>query len=239
VGDWALLGVGLAFVLLGVIILPSNWDTGITTIAFFGACTVVFAGTIARKLRFHKLRPISAEIVGGVPIRPSRAVIAQLGGGISALGAVLVVFGRRYPTEFVAASWFVLAVGLFLLLALAVGWLPAGYIQFDPPGITIAHRAFAFMIPWDKIATFASGEFNDNPVLMLWIDDLYGVEPRPPELRERVVKHLRRNESWVGAHVMIMTSQYDLELPLLMRALERYVADPGSRSELAKKRLTA
>jgi hypothetical protein len=34
---------------------------------------------------------------------------------------------------------------------------------------------------------------------------------------------------------MIMTAQYRLDLPLLVKAIERYAAEPSSRAELARR----
>src|SRR6266568_9091794 len=78
--DWALLAIGVGFTGAGLLILPFNPNVGIVTIALFGLSAVVFATTIVRKLRFRRPRPLRAEIVGGVPIRRSRAIVLGRGG---------------------------------------------------------------------------------------------------------------------------------------------------------------
>jgi hypothetical protein len=153
VGDWVLLAIGSGFVALGIFIFPSHHDVGIVTISFFGLCAVTFADTIVRKLRFRRLRPLHAEIVGGVPIRPSKLVLGRLSASIFVFGVLLVRFGGSYGAGFVCIAWLLL-------------------------------------------------------VLLLWVDDLDAVESRPPRYRDKVKKHLARSERWVGAHVMLMTSQY-------------------------------
>ncbi len=232
--DWALLAIGVGFTGAGLLILPFDRNVGIVTIAFFGLCAVVLATKIVRKLRFRRPRPLRAEIVGGVPIRPSRAIAFGLGASLFALGAILVTFGRGYGVTFWSISWLVMAVGSALSIGIAVGWLPVGFIRFDPPGITIARRRWSYTIPWDCISGIAPGELHHNPVLYVWLDNPHAVDAHPPECKEQVVKHLASNARWVGAHVMLMTSQYRLELPLLVQALERYLADPSARAELAR-----
>jgi hypothetical protein len=105
-----------------------------------------------------------------------------------ALGSILVGFGRSYGLVFWSIAWFVAVVGAVVSLGVVAGRLPVGYVQFDPPGITIGGRRWSFTIPWDRVARLPPG---------------------------------------------------GMDLPLLMRALERYVADPSSRSELARPKLPA
>jgi len=60
--DWALLAIGIVFVLSGVIILPSNRDVGIVSLAMFGPATVVATTIILRKLRFRRQQPFGPYI---------------------------------------------------------------------------------------------------------------------------------------------------------------------------------
>jgi hypothetical protein len=235
--DWALLAIGLGFVAMGVGLIPSHRDGAVAVIAFFGACALVAGRNVVRKLRYARMRPIRVEVAGGVRIRPSRTHAAGLSAAILVLGAVLVVFGRTIGVGFWICSWFIAAAGALLSLGVATGRIPVGYVRLDPPGITLGGRRYSYMIPWDRIARLAAGEFHDNPVLLIWIDRPQDVLVRPPELQARAQAALLRNLGWVGAHVMVMTAQYQMDLPLLLRAMERYVADPSSRAELARPRL--
>jgi hypothetical protein len=231
------LAIGLGFVLLGFLLLPREGARAIAPIAFFGACTLVFAATIVRKWRFSRLRPLRAEIAGGVRIPPSRSKALVLGAAITVLGVILVVFGRDHGVILWLISWFIAVVGAGVLIGSAFGWLPVGYLQFDPGGMTIGSRLWAFTVPWDRVARIEAGEFHDNPALYIWIDRPQDVLVHPPQRLSNVLRQLAWSERRLGAHVMVLTSTYDLDLPLLMRALERYVADPASRSELAEKKL--
>lgn len=234
-----LLACGLVPVSFGVVLLPSKLDIAVPCLAFFGTCTVMAISTIVRKRRFVRLRPISVEIVGGTPIRPSRSSLATLATTLLGLGVVLFVYLRSGPMMVVVSIGVMLVTGALLALGLLTGLLPAGYMQFDPSGLTIGGRRGAFTLPWDAIARVSPGEFNDNPVLLLWVRDMSSVVVRPPGARNRVIAGLESNIAWVGAHVMIMSSLYEVDLPLLASAVEKYVASPSARRQLAVPRLPA
>jgi hypothetical protein len=237
--DWALLVGSIAFAVAGLFILHKDRNVGIVTLTLFGACVVVFANNIVRKRRFHRMRPLRAEIAGGVQIRPSRAQALRVSLGFLIVGGALSVFGRSYSALFWCLSMLIFSVGVLLLVGVATRWLPVGYIQFDPEGVTIGRRGWAFLVPWDRVARVAAGEFRDNPVLYLWVDVPEAVVALPAQQQARVLRYLASNLRWGGAHVMLMTGQYELDLPLLMHAIERYLTDPASRSELSRSQLTA
>jgi len=56
--------------------------------------------------------------------------------------------------------------------------------------------------------------------------------------KSEVLKHLVRSQKWFwGAHPLL-TSDYGLNLPLLMKALKRCVANHAARNELSRRLLT-
>jgi len=235
--DWLLLAISVAFVAGGAFILPRKPDIAITCIAFFGVCGAVAARTIVRKRRYAALRLLSVEIVGGTPIRPSRSRIAALAATLLVLGTVLFTFAPSPPIFILICFGVILAAGALLALGLLTGYLPVGFIQFDPSGLTIGQRGHAFTLPWDSVAKVQAAEFNDNPVLLLWLHDATAVLANPPNARARVIARLQSNLSWVGAHVMIISSHYDIDLPFLVTAIEGYVKNPRSRAGLGVPRL--
>ncbi len=237
--DWALLAVAVAFVVCGLLIVTANRDVGIVTIAFFGPCAALAANTIMRKRRFRRLRPLRAEIVGGVPIRLSRAVFLTYSLTFMTMGVVLVLFGRSYGPVFWAIAWGLAIIGCVLLLGFLSGRLANGYVQFDPEGITIGRRRWAYTVPWDDIERVGAGDVSNNPAVFIWLRDFNAVRVHPAEYRNRALKQLASNALWVGAPIMLLTSQYRIDLPLLMKALERYLGDPSSRGELAPRRTIA
>src|SRR5688572_29358707 len=146
--DWAVLTIGVLFVALGLFLLPHEPDVAIVTLAFFGSCALVAAHTVLRKRADSRADLRWAGLVGGVPIRPSRTGAFLLASWITVLGITLLIFGGTYPPAFRAISWLLAAIGALLLLAWLLGWVPAGYLQFDPNGITIAGRRSSYRVPW-------------------------------------------------------------------------------------------
>jgi hypothetical protein len=235
--DWLALAIGVMFVLAGLVIFRFDRNSGIVTLTLFGLCAGVSVATIVRKLRFRRMRPLRVELVGGVPIKPSRANVLIVSSSIAVLGVVILVFGRHYGLVFWSMGWLLAAIGFLLLLGLATGYLPVGHVQFDPGGITIASRKWAYMIPWDNISQMRAGEYSGNPALFIWLHRDHAVEAQPPELNGKVMKLLAMNTGLIGAPVMLMTSRYGLDLPLLACAMERYVTDPSARAELSRRLL--
>jgi len=47
-----------------------------------------------------------------------------------------------------------------------------------------------------------------------------------------------RSQKWFGAPIRLLTSAYGLNLPLLKKALKRYVANHAARNELSRRLLT-
>ncbi|HTN31982.1 MAG TPA: hypothetical protein VL178_14320 [Pseudomonas sp.] len=83
---------GLLLTLAGLVILPKDFKTGVTTLTFFGACFATAVYIILRKLRLQRQTPLAVSVVGGVPIRPSRSRMVMLALGLLLVGSVLAVF---------------------------------------------------------------------------------------------------------------------------------------------------
>jgi hypothetical protein len=235
--DWALLVVAVLFTVAGAIILPHDRNVGIVSIAMFGPCAAVFVIIIMRKLRFRRLRALKAEIVGGVPIRQSRALVVTSSITLAAMGAIFILFGHSYGPVFLVLAWVIALIGGALLIGALSGWWPNGSIQFDPEGITFGRSGFAFTVPWDNIAQVSAGNLNNNPAAFMSLRDYHGILVRPDTRRARALKQLAWNTGWAGAPIVIFTPNYGMDLPLFMAALERYLADPSARAELAPRLL--
>jgi hypothetical protein len=225
-------------VLIGFLILPSERETAIIDFAFFGPLTALAANNIIHKLRFRRMRAVKVEITGGVPIRLSRLTAFVFYATLGVMGLVLVAFGRSFGVVLWSCAWFFTATGAFNLLGLAVGWLPVAYIQFDPEGITIGRRRFGYTVPWDAIATMRATEIQRRPAVCIQLHDLNLVQAHPAHRKPQMLRHLAWNaRKSFGAPVLLMTQDYGLDLPLLMKALERYVVDPSARNELSRRLL--
>jgi hypothetical protein len=233
VKDWALLAINIVFVALGLFILPHNRDVGIVSLALFGPCLVVTAGTVLRKFRFRRIRALKAEIVGGVPIRQSRTQTLVTALVLTLMGVIMILFGRSYGLIFWSLAWLMALLGGTLTIAVLWGLIPNGYLKFDPEGITFGHTRYSYMVPWDNIARLSAGHMHDNPALFIWLHDYGRVTVQPSEKKAQVLKSFAWGTGWAGAPIMLLPSRYGMDLPLLMLALERYLNEPTARSELA------
>jgi hypothetical protein len=232
--DYALLLVSVLFVAIGLFILPHKLDVGIVAIALFGLCSVVHANTIFRKRRDQQTACVTASVIGGVPIRPSRLRVAIMSQAIFGLGVVLVVFAKPMNQLLWYCGWFLVAVGAALLLGMIAGLVPVGYLRFDPLGLTVFYRGWGYTVPWDNIQKVAAGEVYSNPAAYIWIAASERVVPLPEAYRQKVFKHFDFSLRYTGAHLVLMTSNYGIDLPVFIAALERYITDPSTPAELAQ-----
>ena len=230
--DWALAGIGIVFVLMGLVILPSDLNTGITTIAFFGACAWVSVGNLVRKLRYGRLRVRNVTVTGGVPIRPSRSKGIAFGGVLLGLGLVLIIFDPGHPFLMRVIAWLIAVTGGCVLAAVATGFFPGQYMQFDPAGLTLGYRGWSVLIPWDGISRAATGEVSGNPALFLWLESPEAFEVKPAAKQRGFLKQIGQWRGWIGADMVLLTTHYDMDLPVLAAAIDRFRTDFSSRAEL-------
>jgi hypothetical protein len=235
--EWLRLAIGIAFVLCGLFLLPSNRAAGIVTLGVFGSSVLVFAIPICRKLRSRRPHARQVEIAGGVSIRPSRVVLAVAGAWLAGLGTMVAVFGGSYSIIMGACGVCIALPGFYLLFALTIGWLPNRYLRFDPAGITFGYRRWSYMVEWDNIAQVAAGEYSSNPIVGIHLQHPDLVAIQPPQHREQVYKRFAQNAMSCGAPIMLNPFQYQMDIHLLIQALERYIENPSARAELSRRRL--
>lgn len=231
--------VGLTFVAMGLFNLRRDPAMAVGCIALFGLCAALGIRNIVRKRRNAQLRPLSVEIVGGVPLRPNRLYTTLVGGSILVLGLALIPGGLSGPKPLLLCAAVMIAAGGAIVAGVLFGKLPVGSLQFDEGGLTIGERADRFTVAWDNVRAVWPGEFHDNAALFLTVRDLDALLVHPVAAKARVIRRLRTNEAWVTAHVMILTGSYGLDLPLLVAAIESYVGDPTARTGLSVRRLPA
>jgi len=58
---WGVLAISIAFVICGLLLLGSNFQVAIVTIAFFGSCAAVAGTILRRKLRTNAPTPIASN----------------------------------------------------------------------------------------------------------------------------------------------------------------------------------
>lgn len=235
--DWLLLAINVVFVVMGLVLLPRKFDVAVATIVFFGSCAIVPITTILRKQRNRRLRLVRAAVVGGVPIRPSRARALALGAGLFALGATLMLFGGGYPWLMRVTVWVIAGVGAVVTGGVLLGKFPVGHLLFTPHGLTIGRRRFTTFVSWDDMLMWDGAEFHDLPVLRIWLRPGATIGVEPATMRPQAEDELTSNQAWMGAPIALVTSSYALDVPVLLVAIERYVRDPASRAELDSSRL--
>jgi hypothetical protein len=236
---WGMFAGSMAFVICGLLLLRSNFTVAIVTIAFFGSCAVVAAVDLRRKLRTRSPAPERVKLIGGVPLRPSRLLIGGIGIWMAALGLILATFGAEEGLIIQGIGLGLAALGCVMLIGMALGRLPADFLQFDPSGITLGRRGFAYLVRWDNIAGLGTGEIGQNPAILIRLHRPDAIEVSPPQRKTRALKELARCESFCGAPVVLMTMLYRMDATLLAQALDRYVREPHARDELSVRLIDA
>jgi len=230
--DWALLVVNAAFVLAGLALLGRNLGQALTTLTFFGACFAMALANVLQKRRFSGYRITRAHLVGGVRMRPSRTKASFSGLVLFTVGIVPLAFDVPAPVHVRALLWCMALGGAGLTVAVAMDKAPVGFLQFDPPSITVGYRGYALVIPWDSISGFAEGEAARHPALFILLRDASKLQVVPSHASKRAAQSLVTTRSYYGADLCVLPGRYGLDLPLLMRALERYLNEPSTRGEL-------
>ncbi|WP_424958291.1 hypothetical protein [Hyphomicrobium sp. 1Nfss2.1] len=239
--DWLLVAINTAFVAAGIVILPREPAGGLVTLAFFGSCLAVSAGTVWRKLHYRRFVAKRIDVAGGVPIRPSRTFLPLLGGWLALLGVVLFVFGGEIGLIFQAIAVIIAGAGMTVLVLVVTGYTAGAFLQFDPEALTIAQLSrrgtWCARLSWDDIVSVREGEYESNPMLLVTVADPSALQIAPPEARDRAVRDIARARQWMGADFAIMTLHYGIALPVLSETVARYVNDAAARGEL-RPRLT-
>lgn len=233
--DWAVAVIGTMFVVMGIVILPTDRNVGITTIALFGVCATVSIGTLVRRFRYARLSVHSVQVVGGAKIRPSRFRMAVFGVTLLSLGAVLLVFGGPAPSTIWFCYWVIAGTGILLLVGLVLGVVPSEFLEFTPAGLVFGYRGWSVLLPWDRIARISAGETHNNPALFVWLDCPEDFKVTPEIRHAKFVQYVQRCRAWIGSDISILTTHYDVELPVLVGAINRYLEDHEARAELVPK----
>lgn len=229
--DWALAGIGLGFSIAGLVMLPRDFNSGIVTLAVFGLCLAHAVHVILRKRRLARLGAVTARVVGGVRMRPSRLQFGLYGATLLALGITMASLASPRDAQLGGVGWLLILIGGGMLAGLAVGWLPIGHLQFDPEGLTIGDWGGQALLPWDAITGLGCNEVDGNPAVMVMVD--------PGALVVTPARHgrtLMRQLAWArgkaGVDFILVSHHYGIDAPVLQAALERYVVEPGARHEL-------
>lgn len=231
-GDWLLLTVNIVFVAMSLIILPSDFELGITSLTMFGGCLVFSAAIILRKYRFQKFSAETVRVLGGVPIRPKTTALLVMSFWLLAFGLINIIVGQSHQLPMRVLSVLIAVLGAVLVLGVFAGWWPRGFVQFDPAHFTIGYRNWLVRVPWDEIAAIQESELHSNPVLLIAVGDLTTLVIEPPGASGRAMKGIASTRSMTGTEFMIMTARYGIDLPVFSDAIARYAKDVSARTEL-------
>ncbi len=229
--DWALVVIGGLFTLGGLLIITRDFKTGIVTLAFFGLCFAHALSVVLRKRRARRQVAATASVAGGVPIRQSRLRMGLLGGALGVLGGLHAAFTTN-PVQ-IGIGWFLVVVGAVMLIGLASGLLYTAYVQFDPEGLSFGDRHAKAIVPWAAVTGLARTEMSSNPVVLVCVD-AHAITIVPATHELQVFKKMGRTRGTFGADFAIMSTVYGIDAPVLLAALQRYVAEPGARQELQR-----
>src|SRR5262249_30135150 len=163
--------------------------------------------------RVARRRLVAVTITGGVPIHPSRSRAALWSAGFAVLWIGALLARPTHPVMVVAA-WLLLAMGVVALAGSALGRMPAGYLQFDPEGITFGCPSWRYVVPWDGIRSAAPAQRHGHPILLIQLVAPGVVRASPASCQARAARCLRSNARWQGAPVAIMPGTYGVDLPV-------------------------
>ena len=118
-------------------IQTGEWRMPLYIVSFFGLVAAVFADVILRKRRDRKFQGDRVSIPGAVEIGLDMRRVWFLGGFIFYLGLLMVFVVPSAPVHITAIGYFLIAVGLVILIGHRLRLLPRRSLLFDPDGITL------------------------------------------------------------------------------------------------------
>jgi hypothetical protein len=180
----------------------------------------------------HPRQSGQSAIVGGRAIRPSRARACLIGLGLLLPGFYVMLFGTQFPLALQVLCSVMGISGALVLFGVVAGWLPAGYLRFDPLGLTVAYRNWSYLLPWDSIVKVGPGGTANMPIVLIWITHPESVRTPSTQARETLLRQIAFTRKCVDADLALTPASYNIELSVLLAAFERYRDQPMARNEL-------
>lgn len=234
-GDWALLGISVAFCLLAVLIFRSNWRLAVSTFALFGGMAAVAIVILRRKLRDARFvaSATAVTVTPGVELRAGRVYPLGLGAGLLVVGLVIALVDPSSPWMLRACGAFMAIVGLVVLVMSVTGRMWQKYLRFEYDGLVLGRAGFTALVPWDALATIAEFEISNNGAVALRLTDASRVVVTPATAAVKFQKELQRTQRWHGCDVVLMAAHYGVDAAPLAVVITRYASSPEARAELA------
>ena len=228
-----LLGVSVLFVLMGLVVAAlGDWRLGLGNTIFFGLAAAVFAYQLRELSRFEGPAQL-LTLKGGIPLQMSSQRRAFFTLVVFGAGASSVLIGfQRNPLLFALGAVLMLAalvVGVLMLL----GVPKRQSLMFTPEGIHFLGGGAHCVLHFDNLAQLQAAEWNGQLIVLLQPINLAALLLTVPEAqREAAAKKFGQSLAYMRAPLTIWASQFGLEARSLMKTIERYVREPGTRSEL-------
>jgi hypothetical protein len=236
---WLLFTISVLFCFAAVLTWRRDPLTSLATLTFFGAGALLFATVIFRQGRERRFDATLVRVVGGVEIHIALTRVWILATGLMLVGGTICLAVKSNPWILTLVGVLILFSGVALAVAASTGYLSRQFIKFTPDGILFGERNYQFRVPWDEVREIRPFEYANNPFVGLVLGNPHAIEVTPPQRLGQLWKQIGRNRGVMGVDVVIAPLNFGLEVPPLVAALGRYVAEPVSRQELAQGTQTA
>ena len=186
----------------------------------FGLGFVFWLGTMIYKYRQQKIFSNGeAEICLPLetPIRMSKSKIIMLASGIIVAGIAVYQFEQGNQVLF-ACGVLMIVFGGSLFLATLCGLAANESFVFKPEGIEFIRSTYSFVITWDNINSYSSGEYYDNPAFIIAVSRMEDVletiiASDPQKAKKKLAKRFHWDKMVLQEHaVMIMPGTYNINL---------------------------
>lgn len=232
----ALLAVSLLFVALGL------WIAVVDDVRLGLGCALMFGGGVAifgKQLIDANRELASAQldgavgIPGSIPIaeNPGRARMAIVVVVLAGIGSILVGIDRQ--PLLIPLGALMIGAGVVVVILKQLGYMVLS-LMFTPSGIHIIGKRQRYVIPFDLITRIEAADWNGQLILLVWPHSLEQIAAtvEPIERQESLLQAMQKSIAWMGAPILIWPQRFGLEGGLLLRALQRYILEPGTRAEL-------
>ncbi|BBM87368.1 hypothetical protein [Candidatus Uabimicrobium amorphum] len=224
ISDYFILLIFLLFTLGGGIaafLEQGEKATELASIAiFFGLGFIFWLSTMIYKHRQQKLfNNNEADICLPIetPIAMSKSKTVMLALGIVIAGTATCHFTQDQDVPF-ACGIIMIAFGSLIFLATLTGLTANESFIFQPQGIRFVRRTYSFLVNWDNIDSYSSGEFYDNPAFIIGVSDMNSVletvtASNPQKAKKKLAKRFKWDKMVFKQYaVMIMPSTYNINL---------------------------
>lgn len=237
------------FTILGIVLILFPKDdqmfrVGVLGSSFFGFCTLTFIYFYFSAKKFNKeinQDIIDIQISGEVKFLIDKRKLYFLGIIFFILGLVFI-YADSKSLFAISVSIGLISLGVFVFFGTLFGLIGNEFLCFEFDGIKFGNRNYSYLVRWENIMNFSTGEYNSNSAIFI---NLINPEDCSRYLyvhkgnREKTIKKLfnifSNNLAFVGCHVLILPQRFSLSTAYVFKVIEKYLQFPESRKELKNK----